>query len=240
MSHTSRTTPAATPARVLPFGRAAQVTAAAALAALVVLHLVSPELDPSWHMISEYAYGKAGLVLTLLFLCWAASCGCALASLVPLLKAGWAKVALVLLGISGVGALMGALFDVRHDLHGTAFALGVPTLPIAALIVSTRLSRSAPAARTSLLVSAHATWISLVLQAGTMALFVSALVRAGAFHPETRQMLTSLPEGVPAIVGYANRLLVVAYLAWLFVVGGTATRLSAAPLQDVGRTVPDV
>ncbi len=231
---TRATPPPATAERVLPFAIAAQLTAAAALLALLLLHLLSPELDPSWHMISEYAYGRAGPLLTVLFLCWAASCGCAAASLVPLLKGGWAKVALALLALSGAGALMGAMFDVRHDLHGVAFALGVPTLPLAALMVSMRLSRRAPEARTPLLVSAHATWISLALQVGTMALFISALVRAGAFHPETKQVLTSLPEGVPAVVGYANRVLVVAYLAWLFVVGGTVRRLSATPPRDGG------
>ena len=234
MSLTTRATPAATPEHALPFARAAQLAAAAALLALALLHVLSPELDPSWHMISEYAYGRGGPVLTLLFLCWAASCWCAAVSLVPLLKGGWAKVALVLLGLSGAGALMGAMFDVRHDLHGAAFALGVPTLPIAALIVSVSLSRRAPEARVPLLVSAHATWMSLALQAGTTALFISGLLRAGAFHPETKELLTSLPEGVPAVVGYANRLLVVAYLAWLIVVGGTVRRLSAPATSEDG------
>jgi hypothetical protein len=208
--------------------------AAAALLALALLHVLNPELDPSWHVISEYALGRAGPVLTLLFLGWAASCWCATAALAPLLKGTWAKVALVLLGISGVGAFMGALFDIRHDLHGPAFGLGVPTLPIAALILSAKLSRLAPEARVFLRLSAHATWISLGLQAVTMALFISGLVRAGAFHPETKQILTSLPPGVPAVVGYANRLMVVAYLAWLLVAGGTARRLSGGP-----RPVPE-
>ncbi len=59
-------------------------------------------------------------------------------------------------------------------------------------------------------------------------------MRAGAFHPETKEMLASLPEGVPAVVGYANRLLVVAYLVWLLVVGGTVRRLSAPATSDDG------
>ena len=96
MSLITRATPAATPEHALPFARAAQLAAAAALLALALLHVLSPELDPSWHMISEYAYGRGGPVLTLLFLCWAASCWCAAVSLVPLLKGAWAKVALVL------------------------------------------------------------------------------------------------------------------------------------------------
>ena len=202
--------------------------------ALLLLHALSPELDPSWHMISEYALGRAGPVLTLLFLCWAASCWCAVLSLGPLLKGAWARVAQALLGISGAGALMGALFDIRHELHGAAFALGVPTLPVAALIIGVKLSRRAPEARGRLLAAASATWIGVALQAVTMALFISGLVRAGAFHPETRQLLTSLPPGVPAVVGYANRFLVIAYMTWLLVLGGVVRRVSPPVSSDHG------
>lgn len=234
MSLTTRATQAATPDYALPLAAAAQLTAAAALFALALLHVLSPELEPSWRMISEYALVKAAPALTLLFLCWAASCWCAVAALGPLLKGAWAKVALMLLVISGAGALMGAMFDIRHELHGAAFALGVPTLPIAALIVSAKLSRLVPGARARLLFSANATWISLALQAVTMAMFIAGLVRAGAFHPETRELLTSLPPDVPAVVGYANRLLVVAYMAWLYVVGGAVRRLSPPASLDDG------
>jgi Protein of unknown function (DUF998) len=235
MSLTTRATNSATAEYALPLAGAAQLTAAAALFALALLHVLNPELDPSWHMISEYALGRVGPAFPPPFVCWAASCWCAVVALLPMLKGAWAKVALVLLALSGAGALMGALFDIRHELHGAAFALGVPTLPIAALIISAKLSRRAPAARVPLLLSAHATWISLVLQAVTMALFISGLVRAGAFHPETKQLLTHLPPGVPAVVGYANRILVVAYMAWLLVVGGTVRRLSSpsTPAPDM-------
>jgi hypothetical protein len=60
-------------------------------------------------------------------------------------------------------------------------------------------------------------------------------VHAGAFHPEKKGLLTSLPEGVPTVVGYANRLLVIAYMAWLLVAGGTARRLSATEASSEGQ-----
>jgi len=45
----------------------------AALAALVSLHILSPEFDPSWRVVSEYALGHYGWVLAIMFLAWAIS-----------------------------------------------------------------------------------------------------------------------------------------------------------------------
>jgi hypothetical protein len=41
---------------------------------LTALHLIKPELDPSWHFISEYAIGDYGWVMMLAFLSLAFSC----------------------------------------------------------------------------------------------------------------------------------------------------------------------
>lgn len=40
---------------------------------LVSLHILSPEFAPSWCMVSEYAYGQYGWVLSLMFLAWGMS-----------------------------------------------------------------------------------------------------------------------------------------------------------------------
>jgi ABC-type transport system involved in multi-copper enzyme maturation permease subunit len=37
---------------------------------LAILHVLSPEFDPSWRMVSEYAFGQYGWVLSLMFLSW--------------------------------------------------------------------------------------------------------------------------------------------------------------------------
>ena len=55
---------------------AARLSLAAAIATLLtlaVLHLLSPEFDPSWRMVSEYANGGYGWVLSLMFASWAVS-----------------------------------------------------------------------------------------------------------------------------------------------------------------------
>lgn len=204
--------------------KVAIATSVIAIAILLMLHVLSPELDPSWHMISEYAYGKFGYVLALFFLCWGISSWSTAIALFPLMKNIWSRIGIFLLIISGLGAVMGALFDIRHSLHGAAFGLGVPTLPIAALMISIYLARTYNIDRIKLLVSANLTWISIILMAGSLMLFVAALKSVGAFHPEAG-VLTSLPAGVSSGVGYANRLLVLVYIAWLIVVSSAAIKI---------------
>jgi hypothetical protein len=56
--------------------RAAALAAGAAVATILLLaslHVLSPEFDPSWRMVSEYAFGRYGWVLSLMFVCWGIS-----------------------------------------------------------------------------------------------------------------------------------------------------------------------
>lgn len=206
--------------------RIGQIAALGSAAMLLALHIVSPEMDPTWRMISEYAYGNYGILLTLLFLLWAAAEWCAVAALYPLVSGVWTRIALVLLFISGIGALMGGLFDVRHPLHGMAFGLGVPFVPAAALILSFHLTRRTPALGRGLVWSAHTTWLTFVVMAVAMGMFISGLQAAGAFHPEAGpQMLPALPAGVPAVNGIPNRLLVLAYLGWVYLANRSTEQL---------------
>ncbi len=49
------------------------VAAAATLLLLASLHVLSPEFDPSFRMVSEYALGRDAWVLSLMFLAWGIS-----------------------------------------------------------------------------------------------------------------------------------------------------------------------
>lgn len=49
--------------------------AASTILLLAALHVLSPEYDPRWRMLSEYANGHYGWVLSLLFVCWASAAG---------------------------------------------------------------------------------------------------------------------------------------------------------------------
>jgi hypothetical protein len=194
-------------------------TGAMSLLCLLLLHFLSPEYDPSWRMISEYALGKYKYLLTAFFVL-SGICTMMLPFLLWNETASlWSKIGLVLVFLSGVGALMGGLFDLKHPLHGAAFALGVPTIAVGALLVSYHLVKQTDWAQysTGTLLSAHAIWISLVLMGVSMAVMMNGFKQAGiamgpgATPPET------VPSGVIAIAGYFNRLLVVCNTAWIMV-----------------------
>jgi hypothetical protein len=109
----------------------------------------------------------------------------------------------LLLVVAGIGEMLGAVFG--HPLdpnHGLAFALGVPSLPIAALLLSWqwgRLSELAPFRR-RLLITAQLPWISLGLM---IALIFIGLAQSGG------------QWGPGILVGWPNRLLVVTYNGWV-------------------------
>lgn len=186
------------------------------LLCLLLLHFLSPEFKPSWRLISEYALGRYKPLLTAFFLLWGIS-----TLLLPVLlwnetASVWAKAGLVLVFASGVGACMGGLFDVKHSLHGVAFGLGVPTLPIGALLVSYHLIRTGDWSQQSsgILLSTHSVWISLVLMAVAMAVMMTGFKNAGIPMGPNAAPPESVPSGVIAVAGYFNRLLVICYAVW--------------------------
>ncbi|HNT22033.1 MAG TPA: DUF998 domain-containing protein [Saprospiraceae bacterium] len=190
------------------------------LLSLLILHFVSPEFKPSWRMISEYALGKHKWLITSFFVFWSLSTFFLALLLWNQVGGIWARIALILLVVSGIGEFMGGAFDVKHKLHGLAFALGVPALPVAALVLSYQLVRQDAWAihKSSILYSAHSTWISLVLMAVTMIVMISGFKKAGIPMGPDIEPPDSVPAGVIAVSGYANRILVFCYILWLLVI----------------------
>lgn len=187
------------------------------LLCLLMLHFLSPELKPSWRMVSEYAYGKYKFVLTAFFLLWGISTLLLVVLLWNETTTVWAKIGLVLIFISGIGACMGGLFDVKHPLHGAAFGLGVPTLPIGALLVGYHLVKSEGWKNHSstILFSSHAIWVSLVLMAVAMVVMMNGFKEAGMPMTKDSPPPETVPQGVIALAGYANRILVLCYSGWV-------------------------
>lgn len=182
--------------------------------ALVALHFVSPQFQPSWRMVSEYANGNLRWVLTVVFLAWALGSFALVFALLPSVS-GWMGLAgLAFLVLAGLGEAMGGLFDVNHRLHGAAFAIGVPALPIAAILLTIAARRSGvdvPAW------SAVLPILSVVMMAVSMAMLFSSLKAAGIAMSANSQPLTALPEGVSAWNGWANRFLFATYYLWVIV-----------------------
>lgn len=185
----------------------------ASLAALLLLHILSPELAPSWRMVSEYANGRYPWLLTLMFIGWAVSSFALVAALWPVSTTTLGKVGLVFLALAGVGQTMGALFDINHKLHGPAAMIGIPSLCVAAVLVTMALSRRGDVAAPPVW-SAHLPWISFALMLGALAMFMSALKSAGVDMTAQATPLSQLPEGVSGYVGWANRLLFASTYLW--------------------------
>lgn len=193
---------------------------ALALVCLLVLHIVSPEYHPSWRMISEYALGKHKWLITSFFYLWGLSSILLSILLWNVITTGWAMLGVILLFISAIGEIMGGLFDVKHKLHGVAFLLGVPALPIAALLIGYNMSQLDDLFIQSgtILLASHATWASLILMALAMGVMMSGFKKAGIMMDQNTEPPEKVPNGVIALAGYANRLLVFCYVLWLLLV----------------------
>lgn len=196
------------------FANATIVFGAVSILCLIALHFISTEFKPNFRMVSEYALGKHKWLLTMFFLCWglcSIASGCMLWNVVT---SGWAKFGVITLFITGIGAIMGGLFDVQHKLHGLSFGIGVPFLPIGALLISYHLLNKAEWQNhsTSLLISSHAVWISLLCMGFSMFLLFSSLKATGIVYGPDSPALAELPKGVIGINGWANRLLILCYI----------------------------
>jgi hypothetical protein len=197
-----------------PAAVVALIGVAASCASLLLLHVLSPEFAPSWRMVSEYANGGVAWLLTLVFVFWAIASFALSVALLPLWSSTLGKVGLVFLVLAGIGQTMGALFDINHRLHGPAAMIGIPSLCIAAVVLTMALARRDGVTAPPLL-SAHLPWISFALMLGALALFFSALKAAGIDMSGQTGPLEKLPSGVTGYVGWANRLLFAATYLWV-------------------------
>ena len=181
--------------------------------ALFTLHLASPEFPASWRMVSEYANGQHKWLLTVVFIAWALSSFALIAALWPLRATTLGMIGLIFLFLGGIGQTMGALFDINHKLHGPAAMIGIPSLCIAAVLISLALARRPDIAAPPLW-AAHLPWLTFAVMIGTFALFFSALKTVGVDMSGQSGPLKELPTGVSGYVGWANRALFTASYLW--------------------------
>jgi hypothetical protein len=202
----------------------ALASAATFVVLLAALHFIKPELDPSWHFISEYAIGEFGWIMVLAFLAFALSYIALFAAIRSQIRTTGGRIGLALLLVSATGLILAAIFTtdpittspdaatVEGNLHNLGGTLGI-AMPFAAAIISWSLARSPAwsAVRRPLL------WAAGLALVGFVASFVSLGVllslSGGQFGP-----------GVP--VGWPNRFEVLGYCVWLMVVAWNAMRLN--------------
>ena len=207
----------------LAAARLSFTAAVAFLVLLAILHVIKPEFDPSWRFISEYLIGDYGWVMMLAFFFLALSCAALFAAVRSQVGTISGKIGLGLLLIVSASLVAGGIFaadpitakpdelTTHGNLHGLAAMVGIPGLPIAAVLISRSLVRnqSWSSARRSILWTAHLTWVSVVAMFAYM--FVVVVPRGG-FGP-----------GV--LTGWLNRLVVLTYCAWLTAVAWRAIKL---------------
>lgn len=193
---------------------------------LTLLHIVSPEFAPSWRMVSEYANGRWPLLLAAVFVAWAIGSFALTVALWPVSSTTLGKIGLAFLLLGGIGQAMGALFDINHRLHGPAAMIGIPSLCLAAVVLTIAMGRrtgiEAPAVW-----SAHLPWISFSLMIGAFAMFFSALKAAGVDLSAQAEPLKELPVGVTGYVGWANRLLFATTYLWVALASLSVIRADA-------------
>jgi hypothetical membrane protein len=211
----------------LTAARLAIAGAVLALLLLASLHILSPEFDPSWRMISEYANGQYGWVLSLMFASWAVSSWALAFAIWSQVRTRAGKIGLVLLITAGFGEAMASVFDINHTpYHDIAGYISILCLPVAAMMISVSLVRTQPwsAARKVLMRTANLTWMSVVLLVATFAVMIGTFIQSGAkIDPQAK--ITALPPGVIGLVGWANRLLVLLYCVWVVTAAWQAIRV---------------
>src|SRR5262245_45766348 len=155
--------------------------AAAALLLLASLHVLSPEFDPSWRMVSEYATGRYGWVLSLMFAAWAFSSWALAVTVAFQVRTTAGKVGLLFLAAAGLGEAMASVFDISHPLHELAGLIGIGSLPVAAMLISLSLTRTPMWLRSKkvLLWTASLTWVSVLLLAATFVILIVTYTLAG-------------------------------------------------------------
>jgi hypothetical protein len=198
---------------MVPAAYLALAATAVSGAALLLLHGLSPEFAPSWRMVSEYANGRFPWLLTVVFAGWAISSFALAAAMWPVSATTLGTIGLLFLLLAGVGQTMGGLFDINHLRHGPAAMIGIPSLCVAAVLVTSALSHR-PGIDAPPTWSAHLPWMSFVIMIGAFALFFSSLTAAGVDVSSQSRPLDQLPAGGSGYVGWANRLLFAVSYLW--------------------------
>jgi hypothetical protein len=156
-------------------------------------------------MISEYAVGRRGWVMTLCFASFAVASVGLLIALVPYTRGVLGRAGLGFLLLAAVGLAIGGAFTMDPSttrpesmsfsgrMHGVGFTIGVPGELLAVLLLSLALRK-------------HDAWSAQSLLALTVIAWVSVLIIAALM---TRQWFFAI--GIP------NRIFMVAYALWIIV-----------------------
>jgi hypothetical protein len=199
------------------------VSAATFVVLLAALHFIKPELDPSWHFISEYAIGEYGWIMVLAFLSLALGYVSMFVALRSQLRSIAGRIGLALLLVSALGLIIAAIFTTdpitvsenavttEGTLHNLGGTLGI-AMPFAAVLIGWKLARNQAwsSARRPLLWATGLALVAFLVSFVSLSVMVSR--SGGEFGPDV-------------LVGWPNRIEVAAYSVWLMVVARQAIRV---------------
>jgi hypothetical membrane protein len=184
---------------------------------LITLIFIRPDLDPSWHTISEWAIGRHGWIMVLAFLISAVSYGSLFVAIKSQIQGMLGKIGLGILlicaiGTAGVGVFRTdpmpltaqTVLSITGTLHIIFGGSALMLLPFAALLINLNLARENQAwatARRALLWTAGLPLLGLVGFVVHLAIVVMPL-GDDAYGP-----------GVP--LGWPPRFLFLTYMVWL-------------------------
>jgi len=179
----------------------ALVTGGISVGLIAILHVLKPEYDPSWRMISEYSLGRHGWVMRLAFLTMAVALGATCLALWP-----FGHVWTIGLAFVALGAVGAAFIDAYRITTPRADATPVGRAHTA--LGAVLLAGFPPAALLAGLgVTAEFGWTLAIATVAPFAGLVWFLIAAAPAHGE---------GGSPEIrIGWPDRFCVLAYLAWV-------------------------
>lgn len=203
-------------------------TSGAFLALVALMHAIKRDLDPDWHVLSEYAIGSNGWIMSLAFLLWAASCtalGWCLKSHVTT-RAG--RIGIGLLAVAAFGLVLAAFattdpitatgdqLTTHGKLHGFGAMLGIPGVLLASTLVTwdLRRNRAWRATHRWLTLTSAFAWAAAVIN-----VVVIATMYDGAYGPDVK-------------VGWPNRLIALAYCGWIMATASAARLTTTVPAGD--------
>jgi uncharacterized protein DUF998 len=178
--------------------------------AVLVLHLLQPERSPLNEAVSFYAHGAQGWLFTAGLLAWGGGSTALLLGLARTVRIRGGYAGLLGLAVWSAGVITSGLF--RADppgqwgnppsaaalIHENAARVSFITLPIAALLLSHGLRRAPEWRRTVGVLYLPA----VMIVASLIVFFASLLPISDSFSP-------------PMLFGLTERMLLVAYVAWL-------------------------
>jgi hypothetical protein len=218
------TTPTPVTAISLTGARLTIVATVTFLTLYIALHIIRPELDPTWNTTSEYAIGRHGWIMVVAFLAQAFSYGALFVAIKSQIRTIPGRIGLGLLLLGAVAMTIGGTFiadpittpqdalSTRGTIHGMGAGLGMLAIPLAALIVSVSLVRNNQAwssARRPLLLTAG---LSLAALVGFFAVNAAMLPSDGTYGPDV-------------LIGVPDRVMQLVNSAWLITVAWWAIRL---------------